>query len=209
MPVLYYSPETRATRIIGQLIAMDKLDAVEVKIVDIIKGDGSGRIDPDNAHPEGKVPYLITDEGEHIRESAAIMMYLDELFGSPLGVAAGQKGRGTFLSWMTYYGGVLEPAMVAHFGKIDHPVMASNFRTMTEVGEQIALGLGDKPFLLGDKVTISDLLMSSAFTWAPNLAPDIDTVKDWIARVMESQDGAALMAYEAQAKEALKTVETA
>lgn len=204
MPTLFYSPETRATRIIAQLIAMDKLDAVEVKIVDIVKSDGSGRIDPDNAHPEGKVPYLITDDGEHIRESAAIMMYLDELYGSPLGVPVGAKGRGAFLSWMSYYGGVLEPAMVTHFAGIDHPMMKSNFRTMTEVGTHIASGLGDKPFLLGDKLTIADLIMSSAFTWAPNLAPDIDAVKDWITRVVDAQDGAALMAYEARAKEALK-----
>jgi hypothetical protein len=36
------------------------------------------------------------------------------------------------------------------------------------------------------------------------LAPDIDVVKDWITRVVDAQDGAALMAYEARAKEALK-----
>jgi glutathione S-transferase len=175
MPTLYYSPETRATRI-------------------------------NNAHPEGKVPYLITDEGEHIRESAAIMMYLDELYGAPFGIPAGQKGRGAFLSWMTYYGGVLEPAMVAHFAGIDHPMIKSTFRTMKEVSDHIVTGLGDKPFLLGDKMTIADMIVASTFQWAPHLTPDYDTVRAWLKRVNDAQDGAALQAYEIRAKEAMLPV---
>lgn len=203
MPTLYYAPETRATRIIVQLMMMGKLEDIKVINVDIVKADGSGRVDPNNAHPEGKVPYLITDDGEHIRESVAIMMYLDELYGCPLGVAAGQPGRGAFLSWMTYYCGVLEPAMVTHFAEIDHPIMVNNFRTMKEVGDHIVTGLGDKPFLVGDKITVADLIMASAFQWAPHLTPDYSTVQAWLKRVGEAIDGPALQAYEARAKDAL------
>ena len=203
MPTLYYTPESRATRIIAQLMIMGKLDEVTVINVDVVRNDGSGRVDPSNAHPEGKVPYLITDDSEHIRESAAIMMYLDELYGCPLGIAAGQPGRGEFLSWMSYYCGVLEPAMVMHFGEIDHPIMVGNFRTMKEVGDHIVTGLGDKSFLIGDKMTVADLIMASAFQWAPHLTPDYDTVKAWLKRVGEAIDGPALQAYETHAKDAL------
>lgn len=203
MPTLYYTPESRATRIIVQLMMMGKLDEIKVVNVAVVKADGSGHADSNNPHPEGKVPYLITDDGEQIRESAAIMMYLDELYGSGLSILAGQKGRGAFLSWMTYYCGVLEPAMVAHFAQIDHPMIVTSVRTMKEVGEHITSGLADKPFLLGDKITVADLIMASAFQWAPHLTPDYDNVKAWLKRVSDAINGEALQAYEARAKDAL------
>ena len=181
-----------------------KLDQITVVNVDIVKSDGSGRKDPNNAHPEGKVPFLVTDDGETIRESTAIMMYLDEFFGHPLSIKPGDAGRGSFLSWMSYYCGVLEPAMVAHFAELDHPILRSTFRTMTEVGEQITSGLGDKPYLVGDKLTIADIIMASAFKWAPHLIPEAPTVNAWIKRVQDAQDGAGLEVFETQAFAELK-----
>ncbi|AZV77967.1 glutathione S-transferase family protein [Parasedimentitalea marina] len=204
MPTLYHSPHTRSSRVLSQLMLMGKLDQVTVAIVDIVKSDGSGRKDPNNAHPEGKVPFLVTDDGGTIRESSAIMMYLDEIFGHPFSIKPGAAGRGSFLSWMSYYCGVLEPAMVAHFAELDHPILKSTFRTMTEVGEQIASGMGDDLFLVGDKLTIADIIMASAFQWAPHLIPEDPTVKAWIKRVEAAQDGIGLKAFETQAFAALK-----
>lgn len=206
MPTLYHSPNTRSSRIISQLLLMGVLDQVKVVIVDIIRNDGTGRVDPNNPHPEGKVPFLVTDDGEGIRESAAIMMYLDEIFGAPLSVPVGEKGRGTYLSWMAYYGGVLEPAMVAQFANIDHPAIVGCFRTMTEVGNCMTQGLGDKPFFLGDKISLADIIVASAFQWAPHLTPDFENVKNWLTRVNEAQDIAALQVFEAKAVETLKTL---
>lgn len=204
MPTLYHSPNTRSSRVIAQLLLMGKLDQVNVVLVDVVRNDGSGRADPNNPHPEGKVPFLVTDEGEEIRESAAIMMYLDELYGAPLSIPVGEKGRGTFLSWMMYYGGVVEPAMVAHFSEIRHPAMIGAFRTMTEVGECLTKGLGDKQFFLGDKITLSDIIIASAFQWAPHLTPDFDNVKSWFNRVNDALDLEALQAFEARGMETLK-----
>ena len=107
--------------------------------------DGSGQHDPANPHPEGKVPFLIGDDGEAIRESNAIMLYLDERHGHPLGIAPGQPGRGAFLSWMCYYGGVVEPAMVCAFAGEVHPAFATAFRSLTEVGAQIEAGWARPP----------------------------------------------------------------
>ncbi|RPE71234.1 glutathione S-transferase [Pacificibacter maritimus] len=203
MPTLYYSPLSRASRVISQLLMIGKLDQVKVVTVDIIRGDGSGRKDPNNPHPEGKVPFLITDEGETIRESSAIMMYLDEFFGSPLGIKQGEKGRGAFLSWMAYSGGVLEPAMVTHFAEINHPMVKSTFRSMAEVGETLNATLSKQPYLVGDKLTIADMILASAFLWAPNLAPDFEAIKAWLHRVTTAQAGLELEAYEAKALESL------
>ena len=204
MPKLYHSPNTRSSRVISQLMLMGKLDAVEVICVDIVKNDGTGRRDPMNAHPEGKVPYLVTDEGETIRESGAIMMYLDELFGQPLSPKIGAPGRGSYLSWICYYGGVLEPALVAQFAEVNHPALVGTFRTLTEVGAQLETGLKDSPFLLGDDLTVADLIMASAFLWAPHLMPDSAVVKAWVARVAAAQDSTAMEAFEAEAIQSLE-----
>lgn len=201
MPILYHSPMSRSTRVITQLMLMDKLDAVDIRLVSIPRRDGSGGRDAANPHPEGKVPYLITDSGEAVRESAAIMLYLDEIFGYPLGVAPGQPGRGALLSWMVYYGGVVEPALVCSMAGVDHPAMTATFRGMTEVGAQIAAGLGDAPFLLGDRFTIADLIMASAFQWAaPEYTPDVPAVRDWVARVVAQVGTVPIMEYETRAQ---------
>ena len=209
MPKLYHSPHSRSSRVISQLMLMGKLDSVEVIYVDIIKNDGSGRRDPMNAHPEGKVPYLITDAGETIRESGAIMMYLDELFGQPLSPKPGAPGRGPYLSWMHYYGGVLEPALVAAFAGIEHPALVGTFRTMAEVGTQLESCLKDGPFLLGDDLSLADLIMASAFLWAPHLMPESPEIKAWVARVAQAQDTGAMELFEAQAQERLSLTEPA
>ncbi|EBA17626.1 hypothetical protein RSK20926_17847 [Roseobacter sp. SK209-2-6] len=207
MPTLYHSPQSRSSRVIAQLMLMGKLDAVDVINVDIIKNDGSGRIDPKNAHPEGKVPFLVTDEGEEIRESAAIMIYLDELFGQPLSPKQGEPGRGSYLTWMAYSGGVMEPALVAHFAGLDHPALTGTFRTMKEVGAQLERGLKGRSFLLGEELTVADLLMASAFQWAPHLTPDIPMVKAWVERVTSALDNEGLAAFEAKAEEELRQKE--
>jgi len=201
MPILYHSPMSRSTRIITQLMLMDKLDAVDIRLVTIPRQDGSGARDMGNPHPEGKVPYLITDSGEAVRESAAIMLYLDESFGYPLGVAPGQPGRGAFLSWMCYYGGVVEPALVCAIAGVEHPAMTATFRSMAEVGVQIAAGLGEAPFLLGERFTIADLIMASAFQWAaPKYTPDQPAVRDWVARVVAQVGTVPILEYETRAQ---------
>lgn len=209
MPTLYHAPHSRSSRVISQLLMMGKLDQVEVVCVEVVKNDGTGRRDPRNAHPEGKVPFLITDDGQEIRESAAIMIYLDELFGQPLSPKIGSEGRGEFLSWMAYSGGVLEPALVAHFAGLDHPALMGTFRGMAEVGAQLERGLNGRDFLLGDHVSLADLIMASAFQWAPHLTPDSGVIKSWVARVSAALDAEGLNAFEEEALANLKIRNTA
>ncbi|MEL0435698.1 glutathione S-transferase family protein [Phycobacter sp. K97] len=209
MPKLFHSPNSRSSRVIAQLMQMGHLSDVEVVVVDVPRQDGGGRRDPGNPHPEGKVPFLITDDGQEVRESAAIMMYLDEQFGQPLNPKPGSVERGAYLSWMAYYGGVLEPVLVAAFAGIEHPAFASTFRSMEEVGAALERGLGDKPFLLGEDLSTADILMASAFQWAPQFMPDSAVIKTWVKRVGEAMDGAALQAYETAAMEQLSALEPA
>lgn len=106
MLTLFHAPRSRSTRIVTLLRELDAIDKVAIKIVDITRGDGSGRKDPKNPHPEGKVP-LLDHDGVVIWESIAIIQYLSDLFpekkmapvdGDPsaVGISAGLPGT---LAW--------------------------------------------------------------------------------------------------------------
>lgn len=203
MMTLYYSPETRASRMINQLMLIGKLDQVKVEVVDIVRADGSGKHDAKNPHIEGKVPMLVTDTGEKIRESNAIMLYLDEQFDYPLGIAPGQPGRGAFLSWMTFYGGIVEPMLQATMLGIDNEKFLANFGGMAGVVHELSTALKDADYLVGDRLTIADIIMASPFHWMPSATPDVPAIKAWVERVQREASAPDFLAYEAAAKEKL------
>jgi len=100
MLTLFHSPRSRSSRIVTLLRELDALDKVGIEIVDITRGDGSGRKDPRNPHPEGKVPLLVHD-GVVIWESIAIIQYLTDLFPEKkMAPVAGDPQRGRYLSWL-------------------------------------------------------------------------------------------------------------
>jgi Glutathione S-transferase len=195
MLTLYHGPNTRSSRIIRLLMEMEVLDQVEVRVVGLIRQGNIGAPDPANPHPEGKVPLLVHD-GTAIRESNAIMLYLTDLFDSPMGIPIGEPRRGEYLSWLAYYGNVVEPVLVGKFAEIDHPAYFATFRGLTEMGQRLAEALADRPFLLGDRFTAADLIMVSAFTFAPQMAPDIPAVRQWIERCQARPSAAALQKHE-------------
>lgn len=196
MLTLYHGPSTRSSRIIRLLIEMEILDKVEVRVVGLIRQGNIGAPDPKNPHPEGKVPCLVHD-GTMIRESNAIILYLTDLFDSPMGVPIGDPGRGSYLSWLAYYGNVVEPVLVGQFAEIDHPSYFATFRGPAEMGQRLAETLADKPFLLGDRFTAADLLLVSAFTFAPQMVPDIPVLRKWVERCQARPSAGAVTEYDA------------
>ncbi|MEM9965368.1 MAG: glutathione S-transferase N-terminal domain-containing protein, partial [Asticcacaulis sp.] len=109
MLTLYHSPNSRSTRIIGLIEAMNIRDKIDIRLVSIMRQDGSGGRDLNNLHPEGKVPCLVHD-GVEIWESAAIILYLTDLFPEGgMGVPVGHPQRGRYVSWLSYYAGIVEP----------------------------------------------------------------------------------------------------
>jgi glutathione S-transferase len=69
----------------------------------------------------GKVP-AISDDGVVVFESPAIAPYLTDKFPNRrLGPPVGNPQRGAYLSWRVYYTGVLEPAFMCKFMKVEAP----------------------------------------------------------------------------------------
>lgn len=207
MLTLYYSPQTRASRVISLLMKMGRLDDVDIRTVHVRRHDGSGGKDANNPHVEGKVPLLVHD-GEVVRESPAVFLYLTDLFGGPLGRAVGEKGRGEYISWLAYYGDIIEPVMALQGMSMGNPKFArifdeigitATFRGPEEVKETLVATLREKPFLMGDEFSAADLLMASPYQWFPAATPDDPLVHAWVARCAEQIDQQALMDFEAKA----------
>src|ERR1700761_9786115 len=94
---LYHSPQTRSASILWLLEELEV--PYQTKAVDFRRPDGTGKKDPSNPHPHGKVPAL-SDDGEFVFEGAAIALYLtDKYRKKKLGPAVGKPKRGEYLSW--------------------------------------------------------------------------------------------------------------
>ncbi len=183
MLTLYHSPQSRSSRVLALLCAMDVLDRVEVRTVDIARvQEGCGARDPRNPHPEGKVPLLVHD-GVAIRETAAILLYLTDLFpDSGLGVGLSDPLRGRYLGWLAWYAGVMEPVLILDAAGVEHPWVQATFRDTGVLRAQLREALAQEPWLVGNRYTAADLLCASPFLWFRDLDPGSPEVADWVAR---------------------------
>ncbi|MBD3786821.1 MAG: glutathione S-transferase family protein [Sphingomonadales bacterium] len=182
MLTFYHSPNSRSTSILALIHELGALDQVQVRLVDIPRQDGSGRRDPANPHPEGKVPFL-TDGADWVRERGAIVAYLCERFPQAgLAPMPGEALRGRFLSWLSYYQGVMEPVVLGEMMGVSHPMFRATYRDSATMAERLAEALAEGPYLLGERFSAADLLLHSPFAWFPDLCPDVPVIRDWVAR---------------------------
>src|ERR1700681_4707684 len=117
MITLFHRPKTRSSRVI---FLLEELEApYQIQLVTTRNRDGTGAVDPANPHPHGKVP-AISDDGIVVFESPAIALYLTDRFPEKqLGPLVADAARGAYLSWLSYYTGVLEPAFMCRFMNVE------------------------------------------------------------------------------------------
>lgn len=198
MITLYHSPHTRSTGILSLLRLMSKETEVKIETVHIKRHGGLGQADPKNPHPEGKVPILEVD-GHLIRERGAIMLWLTDHFESPLGRGPGDPARGDYLSWLFYYGNVVEPILYLTYLDIaDNAMIHEWCRDQATMFATLETALTKHAFLVDDEFSAADLLVSAPFQWFPDLIPAQGAVRDWFDRCMAAQDGAFIEAYDTQ-----------
>jgi Glutathione S-transferase len=200
MLTLYHAPMSRSSRIVHLIEEMGIGDKVDIRIVTIPRADGSGGRDPSNPHGEGKVPLLVHD-GVEIRETNAIMLYLTDLFPEKgLGIPVGDPRRGAYLSWLAWYGNVLEPVVVLDYAQVSHPALTATFRGVPEAIAHLEKGLSQSPYLLGDSYTAADLICASPYLWFPDITPDSPVIRAWIERCKNRAAGGRMMEFDAQAR---------
>lgn len=182
MLTLFHAPRSRSSRIITLIDEMGIGDQITVVEVTIPRMDGSGGRDPANPHPEGKAPALLHD-GVLVTESAAIILYLTQLFPQA-GVAPlpGTATYGAYLTWLFWYGSVMEPVLIHNAAGISHPYITAAIRGVPEVTARIAQALEGRPYLLGDTWSAADLLIHSPYAWFGDATPPVPAIEGWVAR---------------------------
>jgi len=184
MITLYHSPNSRSTAVVMAIEEMGLHDKVRIQLTSIPRVDGSGGVDPGNPHPEGKVPILDHD-GTRVWERPAILTYLSDVFPDAPGIRpAGHPQRGPFLSWLAYYGDVVEPVLICTAAGIEHMHLTAGLRGWPEVAARMTSTLSDgRDYLLPDGFSTADLLMASPFYALREFLPADPLVIAWFERV--------------------------
>jgi glutathione S-transferase len=161
MITLFHRGKTRSTRFI---FLLEELEApYEIKRVTTQSHDGTGMVDPSNPHPNGKVP-AISDDGVIVFESPAIALYLTDRFPkNRLGPLVGDPKRGAYLSWLCYYTGVFEPALMSKFQNVDVVRVTAGWVPVEEAMASIVKALSPGPYLLGEHFSAADVLYGTTF----------------------------------------------
>jgi glutathione S-transferase len=197
MITLYHRVKSRATRFI---FLLEELEApYQIHSVSIRSRDGSGAVDPANPHPHGKVP-AISDDGVVVFESPAIALYLTDKFPkNRLGPLVGDPARGPYLSWLAYYTGVFEPAIMSKFMKVEVPRGTAGWVAVEEVLPVLLQQLSPGPYLLGAQFSAADVLYGTSFAMFAGspLLPKSALIDDYVQRIVTRPAYARAMAREA------------
>jgi len=185
MITLYHSPNTRSTSIVWLLEELGT--PYETREVDWRHPDGTGKRDPANPHPHGKVP-AITDDGETVFETSAIALYLtDEYRTTPMGPLPGEPTRGEYLSWLAYRPGVLEPALICRRFGVQHVFGAMGWAPADEVEEVLNAHLANRDYFLGAAFSAADILVGGGlkFMIMANMISETPVLAAYTARITD------------------------
>jgi len=161
MLTLIHAPRSRSSGFVWLLEEIG--EPYQLQYVSIRRGDGSGSLDAANPHPHGKVPVLM-DDGTVIFEQSAIALYLADKYPSAnLGPRVGDAARGSFVSVLAYYAGVVEPAFTSKFLRVAVPRGTAGWVDADEVMDFINGRLAKQSYMAGDGFTAADVLFAGAF----------------------------------------------
>ena len=170
MLTLFHAAQSRSTRI---LFLMEELgEPYELVRVNIRRRGGGGAADERDPHPDKKVPALIHD-GLLITESAAICLYLTDAFpGAKLGPQVGDPLRGAYLTWLSYFPGVIEPQFMCKVsGWNDYNPHMAAWGEFDGIVARIMGALRAGPYVLGETFSAADALMMSTLLFADQILP--------------------------------------
>jgi glutathione S-transferase len=134
-------------------------------------------------NPLGKVPALVTDEGEHLYDSPVIAEYLDGLGGTRLIPAQGME-RARVKRDEALGDGIADAGITTFLERKRDAARQDSAWIARQVGKveagiaAVSRELGGKPFLRGDSLTLGDIACGCALFWAQFRMPEID----WRAR---------------------------
>ncbi len=166
---LYYSPGACS---IAVHVALNEIGAkFELENVSVPNGQPKS---PEflKINPRGAVPVLKIDDFI-LREGAAILIYLLDSNKNDLLPQSGLE-RAAALEWLTFANSTLHPAysriffMMRHFGDeaSANPVYKLTITQIQKYWDEIEERLVTNEYLAGNKITISDILVTVIANWS-------------------------------------------
>jgi glutathione S-transferase len=180
---LFWCPRTRASRILWMLEEMD--EPFEVEMVDI-RNPETKTAEFLAASPMGKVP-AIEDGPVKIADSSAIALYLADRYpASGLAPAIDDPLRGSYLYWMTFTPGVIEPSMAEKFNQWEVNRGSSGWGDYDLMMEVLEKGLKDGPWLLGARFSAADVLVGSSIYFMKlfGILPETPVMETYLERCL-------------------------
>jgi glutathione S-transferase len=146
-------------------------------------------------YPPGSVPFLEDEGGVGLGESVAIMLYLAERYGPTPLLPREPAALAQVLQFTVFaesaIGGTMNALMAAKFGAPE----ADKTNWSVRLGEgsvagglaYVAAVLGDRPFLVGDDITLADIAVAPALgMWKAALGGEIPgPLEAWRTRLGE------------------------
>jgi glutathione S-transferase len=118
-------------------------------------------------NPMGKVPAIVHD-GVVVTEVAAICCHLADAFPQAgLAVPIGDRRRGSYLRWLFFAPGCLEPAITDRMLKREPgPSRMLGYGDFETTLGTLRTALVPGPYLLGDRFTTVDIVLGAGVRWA-------------------------------------------
>ncbi|MDS4070424.1 MAG: glutathione S-transferase family protein [Candidatus Competibacter sp.] len=188
---VYGCPNTRSTRVVW---ALEEAGAeYDYHKIDLLAGAGR-RPDYLALNPGGKVPTLV--DGERVlTESGAICTYIGDCFpASGLTPPAGSPERARYNQWCFFVMSELEqPLWTIAKHRFALPekrrvpaVIETAVWEFAVAAKVLAIGLGQREYLVGERFTAADLLAAHTLAWArANKLPPADPhVEAYVDRLL-------------------------
>lgn len=115
-------------------------------------------------NPMGKIPTIV-HRGVVVTEAAAICAYLADAFpGKQLAPALSDARRGTYLRWLFFGAGCIEPAIAekSHPRGEAPPASSVGWGTVEDVLNALEYALTPGPYLLGETFSAADVYVGAA-----------------------------------------------
>ncbi|HEX3945956.1 MAG TPA: glutathione S-transferase family protein [Rhizomicrobium sp.] len=164
----YHNPQSRG-RIVHWMLE-EAGAPYEIKVIDFEKKEHKSA-EYLAINPMGKIPAIV-HRGMVVTECAAICAYLADAFPSAgLAPKLDDPTRGTYLRWLFFGAGCLEPAIIDHMFSRPPPSRptAMGYGNYADTINTLETALTPGPFVLGEHFSAADVYLGSAMGWALSL----------------------------------------